>query len=128
MGKLTNSTGASCSRRRALRPSSRAGPGTREGPGTNDGLMIVARSDWISRLGGKDVLVCKGGIDQIHRPVSHRFEDRQDGLLGQAFRRSIARIASAGTRQNPAIGFNPTVEAPELQKNAWHPQKAVAVP
>src|SRR5262245_47577087 len=130
MGELTNSTGASGSRRRALRPSSREGPGTRAGPGTNDGLMIVAGSDWKGRLGGgKDVLVCKGGIDQIHRPVSHRFEDRQDGLLGQAFLRSIARIPSALTRgkSHSAIRFNPTVKAPELQKNAWHSQKAVAV-
>src|SRR5262249_51047323 len=124
MGELTNSTGASCARRRALHPFSR------EGPGTNDGLMIVARSDWKGRLGGKDVLVCKGGIDQIHRPVSHRFEDRQDGLLGQPFRRPIPRTPPALTRgKSPsAIGFNPTVEAPELQKTAWHSQKAVAVP
>src|SRR5215510_4470593 len=90
--------------------------------------MIVAGSDWKSRLVGKDVLVCKGGIDQIHRPVSHRFEDRQDGLLGQAFRRSIARIPSGGTRESSlAIGINPTVKAPELQKKGWHSQKAVAV-
>src|SRR5262249_20868242 len=79
----------------------------------------------------KDVLVCKGGIDQIHRPVSHRFEDRQDGLLGQAFRRSIARIPSALTRAKhsavSATGFSPTVKAPELHKKASYSQKAVAV-
>src|SRR5262245_51985003 len=93
--------------------------------------MIVAGSDWKSRLVGKDVLVCKGGIDQIHRPVRHRFEDRQDGLLDQAFRRSIARIPSGLTRAihsvRSAIGFSPTVKAPELHKKAWYSHEAVAV-
>src|SRR5262245_42228408 len=90
--------------------------------------MIVARSDWGGeRLSGEDVLVCKGGIDQIQRPVSRRFEDRQDGLPGQAFRRSIAWIPSGFTPKHSAIGFNPTVKAPELRKNGWHSQKAVAV-
>src|SRR5262245_50575351 len=93
--------------------------------------MIVAGSDWKSRLVGEDVLVCKGGIDQIHRPVNHRFEDRQPGLLGQASRRSIARIPSGLTRAKlsarSAIGVSPTVKAPELHKKAWYSQKAVAV-
>ena len=37
-----------------------------KGSGSRD-LVIVAGSDWKGRRGGKkDVLVCKGGIDQIH--------------------------------------------------------------
>ena len=36
-----------------------------KGSGSRD-LVIVAGSDWESRLGREDVLVCKGGIDQIH--------------------------------------------------------------
>src|SRR5262245_53666211 len=92
------------------------------------GLMIVARSDWEGRLVGEDVLVGKGGIDQIHRPVSHRFEDRKDGLLSQVYSRSIVRIPSGDTRgERSAIDFNPTVKPPELQNNGWHSQKAVAV-
>src|SRR5262245_29554867 len=35
------------------------------------GLMLVLGSGWETRLVGEDVLVCKGGIDQIHGPVSY---------------------------------------------------------
>src|SRR5262245_7452274 len=90
--------------------------------------MILAGSDWIGRLGGKDVLVCKGGIDQIHGPVSDRFEDRKNGPRRQVYRQPFAWIPSPFAPTPSAIGFSPTVKAPELQKNGWHSQKAVAIP
>src|SRR5262245_55292145 len=46
------------------------------------GPLIVARSDWEGHLVGEDVLVVKGGIDQIHRLISQRFGNRQDSRLG----------------------------------------------